>query len=238
MPRHWGEHRGSSRLRADLESALPRLESGRRWVASSSRNSTRLFGSNRGKCLHAENRRGVAYLAVQPGGCPALGMSHNLHIVWDPKPRIVRSHRHFTNTHTVVNCSSFLLILKLFEYRFWFYKANNNDGWGVEYKSDYSYTHQTNSRPHAFPISRRETGHAWVERQPCRCKVGPSPESGNPGNRALFLFFLVKIVALQGLVACVLPPARQATKLVNASFGIYMLQKAQLKSTLRRLVFK
>ena len=69
---------------------------------------------------------------------------------------------------------------------------------------------------------RRKTGHAWVERHPCRCKVGPSPESGNPRNRALFLSFLSKLLhcKLKGLVARVLPPARQATKLVDASFGI------------------
>ena len=47
------------RLRADLAgSALPGLESGRRWVARSSRNSRRFSGSHRGCRLRPENRRG------------------------------------------------------------------------------------------------------------------------------------------------------------------------------------
>lgn len=53
----------------------------------------------------------IAYYAVQPGGFPAQGRSHNLHVAWDWKPRIVRSHRDDTLTHaqSLINfiCSPF-----------------------------------------------------------------------------------------------------------------------------------
>ena len=41
----------------------------------------------------------VAHYAVQPGGFPAQGGSHNLHVAQNPKPRIIRS-SHGKSTHS------------------------------------------------------------------------------------------------------------------------------------------